>query len=499
MFGLKQWVLFGMIALCAADVEEEENVLVLTDDNFEEVISSNDILLVEFYAPWCGHCKSLAPEYAKAAATLKENDPPIRIAKVDATAHTKVGEKYGIQGFPTLKLFQGSLDAADVKDYDGGRTAPDIEKWMIKKSGPSVVIVTDQAEIDTAKEGNDVVLVAYFEDLTGDEKATFEKIASMDENCLYLATSSADIAKSNKKSFPGLTLYKKFDEGIMEYEGEFTQDEISAFVKENSLPLIMTFSQEKASVIFGGEVNVHLLMFADQEKEYFSSFEKQAKIAAKENKGKLLHIFIPLSEDRIMDYFGFKKDDLPAIMLVNMASGMKKFSYTSKGDDLIAAMDGDLGADLIAFEASYFEGTLKPSLKSAEPTDDSDEAVKVMTGKTFAERVIESKQDVLLEFYAPWCGHCKNLAPKYEELAEKLDGVDSIMIAKMDATENEVDHPNVDVQGFPTILFFPANDKANPVVYDGARDVDGMMEYLKANAATFELEGESHGVAHEEL
>ena len=44
-----------------------------------------------------------------------------------------------------------------------------------------------------------------------------------------------------------------------------------------------------------------------------------------------------------------------------------------------------------------------------------------------------------MEFYAPWCGHCKALAPKYDELAKKLEGVDSVVVAKMDATENEID------------------------------------------------------------
>lgn len=48
-------------------------------------------------------------------------------------------------------------------------------------------------------------------------------------------------------------------------------------------------------------------------------------------------------------------------------------------------------------------------------------------------------KDVFVEFYAPWCGHCKSLAPKYDALAEQLAGVESVVIAKMDATANEID------------------------------------------------------------
>jgi protein disulfide-isomerase A1 len=92
-----------------SSVYAEENfdngVLVLTDDTFDEAIAKYDYLLVEFYAPWCGHCKKLTPEYEGAAAVLSAQDPPRTIAKVDATENKGIADRMGIKGFPTLFFF----------------------------------------------------------------------------------------------------------------------------------------------------------------------------------------------------------------------------------------------------------------------------------------------------------------------------------------------------------------------------------------------------------
>lgn len=89
--------------------------------------------------------------------------------------------------------------------------------------------------------------------------------------------------------------------------------------------------------------------------------------------------------------------------------------------------------------------------------------------------------DVFIEFYAPWCGHCKTLAPKWESLAQGLSHVPTLLIAKLDATANEWSNKEVyAVKGFPTLYFKPAGGA--PMPYDGAREAPAMAAWLSAQA-----------------
>ncbi|PAV77896.1 hypothetical protein WR25_13991 [Diploscapter pachys] len=109
----------------------DKDVVELTDANFEQlVLNSKDMWLVEFFAPWCGHCKNLEPHWKAAATELKGK---VKLGALDATVHTTVANKFGIKGFPTIKYFAPGSDADDAVDYDGGRSTSDIVNWATSK------------------------------------------------------------------------------------------------------------------------------------------------------------------------------------------------------------------------------------------------------------------------------------------------------------------------------------------------------------------------------
>ena len=125
-------------------------VVTLTEDNFESmVMDSTDHWLVEFYAPWCGHCKNLAPEWEKAAKDL-QSSPNIKLGAVDATVASNLASKYGIKGYPTIKQFNAGEKRGKGKkaiDYQGPREAAGIVDHVlqtVEKIGASLPIPFDQ-------------------------------------------------------------------------------------------------------------------------------------------------------------------------------------------------------------------------------------------------------------------------------------------------------------------------------------------------------------------
>lgn len=126
-------------------------------------------------------------------------------------------------------------------------------------------------------------------------------------------------------------------------------------------------------------------------------------------------------------------------------------------------------------------GQVPRYLKSAEPPKNNNKPVKVIVGKQFKELVLDSEKEVLIKFYAPWCGHCKTLAPLYDKAAEKLAGNSNILLAKVDSTLNEIE--GVDIKGFPTLKFWGKDKTQPPIDYTGERTTEGILKWLKEHTS----------------
>jgi len=460
-----------LVSQCAlATIEEEENVLVLTNSNFDEAVKSNKYMLVEFYAPWCGHCKSLAPEYAKAAGVLKGENSEIRLAKVDATVQSELGEKFKIRGYPTLKFF---VDGTPL-EYGGGRTSDEIVQWLKKKSGPPSVTISTADELTKLKEGSEVAVLGLFKNLESANAQLFNNVAKTVDSVSFGVTSNADLfAQLSVTGDEGVILFKKFDEGQNTFDGQWTDEELKKFIHSNQLALVSEFNQETAQKIFGGDIKVHNLLFISKKSPTYEETLKEFREAARGFRGKVIFVMIDTDVDeneRVMEFFGLKKEDAPTVRLISLGQDMTKFKPES--NEIKTAV-------MTEFVEAFFAKKLKPHLLSQDvPADWDAQPVKVLVGKNFDQVARDKTKTVLVEFYAPWCGHCKQLAPIYDQLGANLKEKPEFVVAKMDSTVNELE--DIKIQSFPTIKLFP-KDTDQVIDYNGERTLDALTKFLESH------------------
>jgi len=253
---------------------------------------------------------------------------------------------------------------------------------------------------------------------------------------------------------------------------------INDWIAVYSLPLVVPFSQDTQSAIFGSPVKTQLLAFVvpDKHAEILSRLEAAAGV----RRGKITFVSMDVSKDDnkgVLDYFGVTADEAPTIYMVTLKEQMLKYKYTGAKGDITTE-------DLNAFLEQYEAGALKVHIKSeADSPEHLAQAVKVVTGNSFQSLVIDNTKDVLVEFYAPWCGHCKKLEPVYLKMAQELEaeGAADLVIAKMDSTLNDPPE-SINVRGYPTIYLFPGNNKQSPILFDGDRSSKAIKKFLRKNA-----------------
>jgi protein disulfide-isomerase-like protein len=243
--------LVALAAIAALASAAGPGVVVLDDSNFDSVVNGDKAVLVKFFAPWCGHCKNMAPGYVDAANAFAPFASSVVIAEVDCDAHSSVCGRFDVQGFPTLKYFaRGSTEATA---YEGGRDTADIIAYVNKAAGVNAKIAGETSDVVVLNEDNfdsvvmDVtkdVLVEFYAPWCGHCKTLapiYEKIGSTykSEKGIVVAKMDADKyrvapGRYGVTGFPTLKWFPKNNKEGEDYSGGRTEDAFITFLNEKT-------------------------------------------------------------------------------------------------------------------------------------------------------------------------------------------------------------------------------------------------------------------------
>ncbi|KAM6559955.1 hypothetical protein CsatA_029194 [Cannabis sativa] len=291
-------------------------VLELDDSNFDSAIAAFDCVLVDFYAPWCVHCKRLSPQLDIAAPALAALKEPIVIAKVDADKFRWLATKFDIDGFPTLKIFMHGLPM----DYNGPRKADLLVRYLKKFVAPDVSILDSDSAISNFVEAAGTYFPIYIgfglnESVISDmakkykKKAWFSVAKDFSENMMVLH----DFDK-----VPALVVrHPSYDEQSVFY-GPFDVEFLEDFVKQNMFPLVMPITYDTLKSLDNDERKIVLTIVEDENDEKSKKLIRILKSAASANRDLVFgYVGIKQWED-FADTFGAnKKTKLPKMVVWN--------------------------------------------------------------------------------------------------------------------------------------------------------------------------------------
>lgn len=308
-------------------------------------------MFVDFYAPWCGHCKRLSPELDKAAPVLAELEKPIVIAKVDADKYTRLATKYKVDGFPTLMVFLHGVPT----EYHGPRKVDLLVRSLIKFVAPDVSILASDTDVSDFLEAaatefpifigfglNETVISNLA--IKHKKRAWFSVAKDFSEDAMVLY----DFDK-----VPALVaLYPKYDEKSIFY-GPFEDKFLQEFIKQNLLPLVMPLNQETLRLLKDDNRKIVVTIVEDDKNDKAKDFVKLLKAAASANRDLVFgYVGFGLWEEFAQSFEVTKHTKLPKMVVWD---GNEDY-FSVIGSDSIE--EGDQGSQITRFLEGYREGSV---------------------------------------------------------------------------------------------------------------------------------------------
>ncbi|CAN6543097.1 unnamed protein product [Malus baccata var. baccata] len=326
-------------------------VLELDDSNFDSAISALDLVLVDFYAPWCGHCKRLSPQLDAAAPLLAGLKHPVAIAKLNADKFTSVARKYEIDAYPTLKLFMHGVPI----EYNGPRKAELLVRYLKKFAAPDVSILESDSAISEFVEAAGTYFPIYIG--FGLDESLISKLAVKYKKKAWFSVAkdfSEDVmVLYDFDKVPALaSLHPTYDERNIFY-GPFEEDFLEDFIKQSLFPLAMPINYETLKSLSDDERKIVLAIVEDEDEEKSKKLIKILKSAASANRDFVFgYVGIKQWEDFADTFGATKKTKLPKMVVWDR---MEEY-FTVNGSESID--EEDQASQISQFLQGYKEGRI---------------------------------------------------------------------------------------------------------------------------------------------
>lgn len=523
------------LVYCVASSGIDGRYLQIESKSFHTYLQENiasTLILVNFYVPWCGYCISLNEVLKEVASELNVSDLSVQIVSVDVVGNKDIIEKENIDGFPTIALYKNGIKASE---YYGDRSKDSILSYLKLKSALSAIHVSKITELGkycatlpipgnetSVVNGNGIIAVVLGVFLPPSEpnaeSGVYSKVAEVyksltnkyDQAIFLISDDQQIISHYNIKQDTMLVYLDQSASvgGSLLLHPALDADYLIRSIINYAIPVKIVYSKIMQPYIQSIPIKTHALVFYDDKNtQIFDSLVSVIDKVGPLYRGSLIFIMIPGSEHYLLQFFDIALASLPRIIIADMknAHNMKKYDYhdyymvletiqaltTTPNDDINTIIWNY--AYVNQFISDYINDKLTQTLQSQnevdvnDSNDDKHTIIKSLVGTNFDAAVADDSKDVIVYFYAPWCGHCKSVDSVVNSVAAIFMSDENIIFAKIDASKNDVSYEGVTIKGYPTFYLFVAGNKLSPVEYTGDRSYLDLINFITVNGAVNKL------------